>query len=296
MRVVLAGGSGLIGTALRESLRADGHQILTLVRREPHSADERRWNPGAGQLDESVFDGADAVLCLSGVGVGDHRWTSSYKREIRESRVRSVSTVARSLARQGGVPVLIAASAVGYYGDAGDRIVTESDPPGDTFLARVCIDWEAAAEPARAAGIRVTTLRSGLVLAGDGALMKRLKPVMQLGVGGPLGSGRQYFPWVSIADEVGAIRFLLTQEVAGPVNVTAPAPVTNGEFMATLGRLLHRPAALPTPGLALRAVLGEFADELLIGQRAVPAVLTDAGYDFRHPDLEPALQAALGSR
>lgn len=293
MRIVLGGGSGLIGSALRSSLREDGHQVLSLVRRDPRGDDEARWDPAAGELDPRALEGADAVVCLSGAGVGDHRWTSSYKQTIRASRVDSVSTVARAMAVAGIPAVLLAASAVGYYGDAGEQVVTESHPAGSTFLAQVCVQWEAAADPAREAGIRVAHLRTGLVLDREAALIKRLRPIALLGVAGKLGSGRQYFPWIHLADQVGAMRYLLTHDIAGAVNLTGPRPVTNAEFMTAIGRILRRPTVAPTPGLALRAALGEFAGEILIGQRAIPAVLTEAGYSFRYPDVESALRAAL---
>ena len=293
MQVVLAGASGLIGTALRDALHADGHRVKVLLRHPTSGEDEDSWDPAAGRLDPDFLAGADAVVCLSGVGVGDHRWTDAYKQQILQSRVDSVGTVARTLAEYGGPRTLICASAVGYYGDTGDRIVEEDAPAGDSFLSGVCTKWEAAADPARAAGVRVAHLRTGLVLSGDGGLLQRLKPIVQLGVAGKLGSGRQYMPWISLRDEVRAIEFLLTHDVSGPVNLTGPAPATNAEFMKTLGAVLNRPTVLPAPGFALRAVLGEFADDVLTGQRAVPAVLTKAGFEFEHADLESALRWAL---
>jgi uncharacterized protein (TIGR01777 family) len=233
-------------------------------------------------------------VCLSGVGVGDHRWTDGYKREIEASRVDSVGTIARHLAQYGGPRVFVAASAVGYYGDTGDTEVDEDSPSGDTFLAGVCRNWEAAADPARDAGVRVVHLRSGLVLAREGGLLKRLGLIVKTGVGGKLGDGRQFMPWISLTDEIRAIRFLLESDVAGPVNLTGPAPVRNAEFTKTLGSVLHRPTALRVPGFAARAALGEFAREVLTGQRAVPRRVLAAGFEFRYPELEPALQAELG--
>jgi hypothetical protein len=293
MQVVLAGASGLIGTALRDALHAGGHRVKVLLRHPTSGEDEDSWDPAAGRLDPNFLAGADAVVCLSGVGVGDHRWTDGYKQQIIDSRVDSVGTVARTLAEYGGPRTLICASAVGYYGDTGDRIVEEDAPPGDSFLSGVCTKWEAAADPARATGVRVAHLRTGLVLAGDGGLLKRLKPIVQLGVAGKLGSGRQYMPWISLRDEVRAIEFLLAHDVSGPVNLTGPAPARNAEFMQTLGKVLNRPTVLPTPGFALRAVLGEFAEDVLSGQRAVPAALTKAGFEFAHADLPSALRWAL---
>ena len=293
MRIALAGVSGLIGTALKESLRRDGHDLRVLVRHPTSRDGEDSWDPAQGLLDPNFIAGCDAIVCLSGVGVGEHRWTEDYKRQLRQSRVDAVRTVARSLAEYGGPRVLVCASAVGYYGDTGDRRVDESAPPGDGFLASVCVDWEAAADPARGAGVRVAHLRSGLVLARAGGLLKRLAPIVKLGVGGRLGDGRQYMSWISIRDEIEAIKFLLGHDVAGPVNLTAPTPVTNAEFTKTLGEVVGRPTIVPVPGFAARAALGEFAGEVLTGQRAVPARLTDAGFSFARPDLADALRAEL---
>ncbi|PZS16579.1 MAG: TIGR01777 family protein [Pseudonocardiales bacterium] len=295
MRVVLAGASGLIGTALRKSLRADDVAVTTLVRRPPAGPDEVRWAPERVELDPGVLAGADAVVCLSGAGVGEHRWTDSYKSALRSSRLDSMGTVASAMAGLGDGPgVLVAASAVGYYGDTGERVVDESAPRGRGFLAELCEDWEAAARPAAEAGIRVAHLRTGLVLSGDGGLLKRLKPIVTLGVGGRLGSGRQFMPWISLADEIGAIRFVLEHDVSGPVNLSGPDPVRNAELIAVLARLLHRPAVVATPGFALRIVLGEFAQDTLAGQRAVPAKLLAAGFTHEHADVESALRWALG--
>ncbi|MDT4957800.1 MAG: uncharacterized protein QOD31_1599 [Pseudonocardiales bacterium] len=295
MRVVLSGASGLIGTALQLSLRADGHGVTTLVRRAPGSRDEARWAPERHEVDPDVLAGADAVVCLSGAGVGEHRWTDDYKAVLRRSRLDSVTTLAGAMAGlDGGPAVLLSASAVGYYGDTGERVVDETAPRGAGFLAELCADWEAATRPAENVGIRVAHLRTGLVLSSDGGLLKRLKPIVSLGVAGRLGSGKQYVPWISLADEVAAIRFLLEHEVSGPVNLTGPEPVRNAELIATLAQLLHRPAIVPTPGFALRIVLGEFAQDTLTGQRAVPATLLAAGFAHQHVHLESALRWALG--
>jgi uncharacterized protein (TIGR01777 family) len=293
MRVVLAGASGLIGSALRRSLRADGHEVKVLVRRPPSSASEDSWDPERGLVDPDFLADGDAVVCLSGAGVGDQRWTDGYKQLIRSSRVDTVGTLARSLAEYGGPRVLICASAVGFYGNSGDAVVDESAPPGHSFLADVCVQWEAAAEPARDAGVRVAHLRTGLLLAQGGGLLGRLVPLFKLGLGGKLGDGRQFQPWISMTDEIRAIRFLLEHDVAGPVNLTGPAPVRNSEFTATLGRVLHRPAVFAVPAVAARIALGEFAGEVLGGQRALPARLKDAGFTFAHRDLETALRAEL---
>ena len=294
MQVVLAGASGLIGTALGESLRADGHRVKALVRRAPAGEDEDSWDPANGRLDPDFLSDADAVVCLSGAPVDGHRWNEEYKQQILASRVDSVGTVARTLAEYGGPPVLVCASAVGYYGDTGDQTVDEDAPPGESFLSRVCVQWEQAAQPARDAGVRVTHLRTGLPLTGTGGLLKRLKPIVQTGVAGRLGSGRQFMPWISFPDEIAAIRFLIQHELPGPVNLTGPVPVRNAEFMSTLGRVLRRPTVLPTPAFAIKIALGELAGEALAGQRAVPKRLIEAGFAFAHPNLESAMRAALG--
>ncbi len=292
MEVVLAGASGLIGAALRDALRADGHRVKLLVRHETSAADTDSWDPAAGLVDPDFLASADAVVCLSGVSVGK-RWTESYKQRIVQSRVDSVGTLARSLQQYGGPRTLVCASAVGYYGDTGDRIVEEDAPAGSSFLAGVCRKWEAAADPARDAGVRVAHLRTGLVLAEDSDLMRRLKPLVLLGVAGRLGSGRQYFPWITLLDEIRAITFVLTHDLAGPVNLTAPAPVTNAEFTKAIGRVLHRPTVFPAPAFGVRLLLGEFAAEVLGGQRAVPAALTAAGFEFEHTEVEAGLRWAL---
>lgn len=293
MKVVLTGASGLIGPALRESLTADGHSVRTLVRHAPTSEAEDRWDPAAGRLDPAVLDGVDVVVCLSGAGVGDKRWTDSYKRTIVASRVDSVGTMSRAMASANPAPRLVCASAVGYYGDTGDATVTENTPPGESFLSGVCVQWEAAAAPAVDAGIAVSHLRTGLVLARRGGLLGRLVPIVKAGIGGKLGSGRQYMPWISLEDEIRAIRFVMVNDLPGPVNLTGPRPVRNAEFTRVLGQLLHRPTILPVPGIAARVALGEFAGDVLTGQNAVPRRLTEAGFEFSHPDVRAALQAVL---
>jgi uncharacterized protein (TIGR01777 family) len=294
VNIVLAGAAGFIGTALRDQLVHDGQSVTTLVRRPPASDSEREWHPDRGLLDPDVLNGADAVVCLSGAGVGDHRWTDDYKRVLVSSRVDSVRTVVNALAKAERPPAtFVCASAVGYYGDTGDRVSTETAPNGDGFLADLCRQWEAAAAPARSAEVRVVNLRTGLVL-GRGGLLARLRPLFKLGVGGRLGSGRQYMPWISITDEVRAIMFCLaTAAISGPANLTGPLPVTNAEFTETLARIVHRPAVIPVPAFALRTALGEFASDVLEGQRAVPAVLSEHGFVFSHQDLESALRSAL---
>ncbi len=293
MRVVLTGASGLIGPALRDSLVADGHAVRTLVRRPPNGPDEDRWDPAKDRLDPAVLEGVEVVVCLSGAGVGDKRWTDSYKRTIVSSRVESVGTVSRTMAAAQSSARLVCASAVGYYGDTGDATVTEDTPPGNSFLSDVCVRWEGAAEPAVDAGITVSHLRTGLVLARDGGLLARLVPIVKGGVGGKLGSGRQYMPWISLADEIRAIRFAMEHDLPGPLNLTGPAPVRNAEFTHALGEILHRPTVLPVPGIAARLALGEFAGDVLTGQNAIPQRLTEAGFEFSHPDVRTALRAVL---
>ncbi|MDK3255889.1 TIGR01777 family oxidoreductase [Blastococcus capsensis] len=298
MKIAVAGASGLIGSALLPALRADGHEVVQLVRRTPRTAAEHRWDPQHRRIDPALLRDVDAVVNLAGVGVGDRRWNERHKQAVLTSRVDSTATLSQALADAvGAAPdrprVLLNASGVGWYGDTGDRIVDEAAPAGDDFLARVCVAWEDATRPAADAGVRVVRLRTGLVLA-RGGLLGRMLPIFRAGLGGRLGSGRQYMPWISLYDEVAAIRFLLTRPVSGPVNLCGPEPVTNAEFTAALGRVLHRPTALPVPGPALWVVLGEFAQVgALAGQRAVPAELTGAGFRFRHADVDAALRAAV---
>lgn len=294
MRVVIAGSSGLLGTSLVPALRQGGHEVIRLVRRAPEAPDERGWDPADGHLDEGALSGADAVINLCGAGMGDKRWTAERKRELVTSRTQATTVLARAVAEQ-GIPALLNASAVGYYGDTGDQQVTEDCGSGSGFLADLCRQWEGATAPAADAGARVAVLRTGLVLSPAGGLLGSLKPVFQFMLGGRLGSGRQYMPWISLDDEVSAIRFVLENpEISGPVNLTGPVPVTNVEFTHALATALGRPAPWVVPGFALRTMLGEFADEAaLVGQRAIPAKLIEHDYPFQHPTLEAALAAAV---
>ncbi|MFI9640238.1 TIGR01777 family oxidoreductase [Micromonospora sp. NPDC051925] len=297
MRILMAGASGFLGTRLVDRLTADGHQVTRLVRRSPRTPDERRWDPAAGQLDPAVVAGAEAVVNLAGAGVGDKRWSDDYRRVIRSSRVDSTTTLAVTIA---GLPAadrpraLLNASAVGWYGNTGDRVVEEDAPAGEGFLSDVCRVWEAATRPAEDAGVRVVRLRTGLPLHRDGGLLKPQLLPFKLGIAGKLGSGRQWLPWISLRDWLDATVFLLTAEgIAGPVNVVGPHPVTNAEFTKELARQLHRPAIVPIPALALKVALGGFAQEALTSARVLPTVLTHAHYPWTHPTLPPALQAAL---
>ncbi|WP_420081007.1 TIGR01777 family oxidoreductase [Streptomyces sp. JL4002] len=295
MRIAVTGSTGLIGSALVRSLRADGHEVVRFVRREPSAADEARWDPERGYVDPAGLAGCAAVVHLAGAGIGDHRWTDAYKRTIRDSRVLGTTALAGALAGLDEPPaVLVSGSAVGYYGDTGDRVVDEDSPAGRGFLPSVCREWEAAADPAREAGIRTAFARTGLVVAKDGGAWGRMFPLFRAGLGGRLGDGRQYWPFISLRDEVRALRHIVdTPSLHGPVNLTAPEPLTNRQVTAAMGRVLKRPAVLPVPAVALRVVLGEFSQDVLSGQRARPARLLESGFVFRDPGIEEAIRAAL---
>jgi uncharacterized protein (TIGR01777 family) len=295
MRIAVTGSTGLIGAALCTALAADGHELVRLVRREPASPGEARWDPSSGTIDDAALAGVGAIVHLAGENIGT-RWTASVRRRVLESRVEGTRLVAEAAARQASRPVLLCASAVGYYGLHGDERLDETSRKGTGFLADVVEMWEAAAEPARAAGIRTVHLRQGLVLARDGGALGRMLLPFRLGLGGRLGSGRQWWSWVALADVVAAYRFALEHPLEGAVNVTAPSPVRNRDFVKALGRALHRPSALPVPGLALEALFGDMADEMLLGgQRVLPARLEEAGFAFSLPELDEALADALGS-
>ena len=301
MKVAVTGSSGLIGTALTASLRADGHEVVRLVRRPPRAPDEVRWDPRAADAGNPPLSGADAVVHLAGAGVGDHRWTASRKAEIRASRVLPTRALASVLAAAVLPPkAFIVASAIGWYGGTGRTPVIEDAPAGNGFLARVVADWEAAAEPAAQAGIRVVHPRSGLVLAAAGGVLARLEPPARFGLLPRFGNGRQWMSWISLTDEIRAIRFLLDGPGAdsrgGPFNLTAPNPVTDGELTAALHHALHRPDFpwLRVPAPLLRLGLGEMSTELLTSARALPKALQDAGYEFRYPTISAALAAELG--
>lgn len=292
MRVVITGSSGLIGRALTASLLEDGHDVLRLVRGGPAESGRARWDPALGQLDPSLIDGADAVVCLGGAGVGDHRWTAAYKQELRDSRVHGTALLADTIAAIAHPPkVFVSASAIGYYGDVHGAEVDESAPPGDDFLAGLTVEWEAAADVA-VTHTRVVHPRFGIVLGPSGGAFGRMLPLARLGLGGPLGSGEQYWSVISLTDVVRALRFVIEQErVSGPVNLTGPQPVTNKDFARELGRALHRPALLPAPAFALRLALGEFADSVLMSQRVLPKALSAAGFTFAHPTAADAVRA-----
>jgi uncharacterized protein len=294
--VVVSGSSGLIGSALVTQLAAAGHHVKRLVRR-PALTGEIRWDPAAGELPAADLEGVDAVIHLAGAGIGDKRWTAVRKQEILESRTKSTDLLARTLAALDQPPaVLLSGSAIGIYGARSDEELDEKAETGTGFLADLCRAWEAATEPATAAGISVAHLRSGLVLSPAGGALARQVPLFKFGLGGRFGSGRQWQSWISIDDEVGAIEHLLTASVTGPVNLTAPEPVTNSEFTDVLAGVLRRPHLPLIPSIGPKVLFGSELVEnvLLTGQRVIPAVLTKSGYVFRHPNLEGALRHLLG--
>ncbi|PRX48489.1 hypothetical protein B0I33_104306 [Prauserella shujinwangii] len=294
MRVLVAGSSGLLGSALSTRLREAGHEVRHLVRREARGDGEFRWDPPAGRIADGALDGVDAVVNFCGAPLASGRWSGARKQVLSDSRLEPTEVLAEAVAER-GIPVLANASGINVYGDTGDRVVDESAPAGTGFLAELCVAWEAAAAPAARAGARVLFLRTAPVLSGRGGLLGALKPVFWLGLGGRLGDGRQYFPWISLPDHIEAVRFLLEHAtVSGPVNLTAPEPVTNAEFTHAFGRALRRPAPWWVPAPALRAALGEAADEMVLtGPRAVPRVLPESGFAFRHTEIDDALAAVL---
>ncbi|HEY4932313.1 MAG TPA: TIGR01777 family oxidoreductase [Terriglobales bacterium] len=296
MRILISGASGFLGNALRPALSAAGHTSTALVRRAP-VGDEVQWNPGQ-PLDPQKLAGFDALVHLAGKSISG-RWTEKFKREVRESRVLGTRTLATSAAesfRKTGLPrVFVAASATGYYGNRGDEELTEDSQPGSGFLSEVCEEWEAATRPAAEAGIRVVNLRIGVVLAKHGGALQAMLPAFRLGLGGPIGDGRQYMSWIALDDVVGAFLFSLANDnLRGPVNAVAPQPVRNSEFVRAVGRALHRPAFFPLPAFVVRTVFGEMGEALLLGSARVrPAKLEAAGYRYRHPELAEALLATL---
>jgi uncharacterized protein (TIGR01777 family) len=295
-RVAITGSSGLIGGALSASLRQRGDEVVHLVRREPRAPHEVRWDPSARRLDQAALDGVDAVVNLAGAGVGDRRWTTDYRAQILASRVDSTATVSRAIAEAGGGIRLVSGSAVGYYGDRGDEVLDETSDPARSFLAQVCVAWEAATRAAEEAGAPVAHIRTGIVLAPDGGAMTPILRLARLGLGGPMGSGKEFWPWITLRDQVRAVLHLVDHpEVTGAVNLTGPAPARQREIAAELGRALHRPALLPAPAPALRLVVGEFAGEILASARVLPRRLEASGFAFEHPDLGTAIDWLVGS-
>jgi len=297
MKVAVTGSSGLIGTALVAALRADGHEVIRLVRAAPAPPDAVAWDPRAdrGGLGPRSLDGVAAVVHLAAAGVADKRWTPRYQAEIRDSRARGTQALAGALAAMATPPaVLLSGSAIGWYGDTGGREVTESDPAGSGFLSEVVRDWEAATASAAQAGIRVVTLRSGLVLSSKGGILARLLPLFRLGLGGRIGTGRQVMSWIGLSEWVAAARFLLGRDdVHGPVNLTTPCPVSNAEFTSALAAAVHRPALMLVPVPALKVAIGGVSSDILSSARVLPRRLLDEGYQFRHPAIAEALAAEL---
>ena len=294
MKVAVTGASGLIGSALVPHLRAQGHDVVRFVRGTASAPDERPWRPERRELDPAHLADVDAVVHLAGAGVADKRWSTARKRVVLDSRVDGTTTMALGVAASERTTVLLSMSGAGYYGDTGDTSCDESGPTGEGFLAEVTRQWEAATAPAEAAA-RVVHMRTGVVLAGHGGALPRMLLPFRVGLGAPLGSGRQYFAWISLPDQLRAVEHLLTADVEGPVNVVAPEQVTNRAFTRTLNDVIGRPGfPVPAPGFALRAALGESAQEMvLIGQRLEPAALERSGFRWEHPDLEGALRAVL---
>lgn len=298
MKVAITGASGLIGSALVPHLRSVGHEVVRLVRRPSSAADEVTWNPTAGTVDLDRLAGVEGVIHLAGAGVGDHRWTDDYKREILDSRVDGTHTIVRAMSQLDPLPrVLVSASAIGWYGDTGDTVVDETQPAGQGFLADVVRAWEAAAEPATSVGIRVVHPRTGLVVAKSGGAWARMFPLFKFGLGGKLGPGSQWWSWISLRDEVCALQFLLEQDhLSGPVNLTGPAPATNAEITSVMGSVLGRPTFLAAPSFALKIALGEFSSEVLGSARVVPTVLEGAQFGFQDATVESAIRTALSSQ
>ncbi|MFJ7627264.1 TIGR01777 family oxidoreductase [Streptomyces sp. NPDC097595] len=294
-RIAVSGSTGLIGAALVRSLRADGHEVVRLVRRPARAGDEVEWDPKRGYVDVAGLVGCDAVVHLAGAGVGDHRWTEAYKKVIRDSRVLGTAALADAVASLDSPPaVLLSGSAIGFYGDTGDRPVDEEAPPGDGFLPSVCVEWEEATAAAEEAGVRTVHARTGLVVAREGGAWGRLFPLFKAGLGGRMGDGRQYWSFIALHDHIAALRHILdTPELSGPVNLTAPTPVTNAEVTAAMGRVLRRPTLFTAPAPALRLALGEFAGDVLGSQRVLPARLLGSGFSFAFPSVDAAIRAAL---
>jgi uncharacterized protein (TIGR01777 family) len=297
MRIAIAGASGFIGRGLVEELEREDHEVRRLVRGPSRpERGEISWDPAGGSIDADALRGIEVAIVLSGENIGSTRWSAEKKRALRDSRILSLGLVSETLASLEPRPrALIATSAIGYYGDRGDEVLTEESPAGEGFFPDLVRDWEAAAAPARDAGIRVVHLRLGLVLSGQDQLLGRVMPLFRLGIGGPIGSGRQWMSWISLEDTLRIVRLALENEsISGPINCVAPHPVTNTEFTRALGRIVGRPTLFRVPAFALRLLMGEVADETaLASTRVVPRKLESAGFRFEHPEIESVLRRAL---
>ncbi len=289
-RIAITGASGLIGSALVGHLKSEGHTVQRLVRRTPVSPDEIQWDPKTGYVDLDALRGVDAIIHLAGAGVGDKRWNKKYKAEILNSRLMGTTTIANAVTEL-QPDVFISASAIGWYGESGNRAVVESDKCGDDFLAAVCREWEAAADLAQ--NTRTVKIRTGLVLDPTGGALGKMLPLFRFGLGGKMGNGKQWWSWITLHDLIRAITFLLENEISGPVNLTAPNPVTNQEFTSALARSMHRPALFPAPAIALKIALGGFSSEILGSKKVVPSALTEAGFEWDYPHITNALTALV---
>lgn len=289
-KIAVTGSSGLIGSALVAQLRSSGYQVQKIVRRPTRTKDEVSWDPVKGEIDLASLEGVNAIFHLAGAGVGDKRWSAAYRSEILNSRLFGTTTIANAC-QQLQVDVFISASAIGYYGETGNRAVTESDKGGSDFLSVVCREWEAVADLAPA--VRTIKLRTGLVLDPTGGALGKMLPIFKFGLGGKLGSGKQWWSWITLHDQIRAMIFLMNSKIEGPVNLTSPNPVTNQEFTAALARALKRPAIFPAPAFALKAVLGGFSSEVLGSKRVIPKVLMDSKFEFNYQYVTDALNALI---
>jgi uncharacterized protein (TIGR01777 family) len=289
-RIAITGASGLIGTALVGQLKSEGHTVQRFVRRPVVAPDEIQWDPKTGYVDIEALRGVDAIIHLAGVGVGDKRWSKKYKSEILNSRLLGTTAIAHAV-NEVKPQVFISASAIGWYGESGNRSVVESDRVGDDFLAAVCREWEGAAD--LVTDVRTVKIRTGLVLDPTGGALGKMLPLFRLGLGGKLGNGKQWWSWITLHDVIRAISFLLESKVSGPVNLTSPNPVTNQEFTSALARAMHRPALFPAPAIALKIALGGFSSEILGSKKVMPQALTDAGFTWDYPHITNALTALV---
>ena len=289
-RIAITGASGLIGSALVGYLKSEGHTVQRLVRRTPVAPDEVQWDPKSGFVDLEPLRGVDAIIHLAGVGVGDKRWNKKYKAEILNSRLLGTTAIAHAVTEL-KPQVFISASAIGWYGESGNRAVIESDRAGDDFLAAVCREWEAAADLAE--GVRTVKLRTGLVLDPTGGALGKMLPLFRFGLGGKMGNGKQWWSWITLHDLIRAIVYLLEHSISGPVNLTAPNPVTNQEFTSALARAMHRPALFPAPAIALKIAMGGFSAEILGSKKVMPNVLSEAGFEWDYPHISSALSALI---